>query len=75
MAILEVRNIEKHFGRTNVLKEPPACWRSCAVRWPPTRTATGSSAGISNGSPTARQSKNTHDRTNNKEMYNKFQKF
>ena len=33
---------------------PPACWRSCAVRWPPTRTATGSSASISNGSPTAR---------------------
>ena len=33
---------------------PPACWRSCAVRWPPTRTATGSSADISNGSPTAR---------------------
>ena len=36
-----------------VIHRENGCWRSCAVLWPPTRTATGSSASISNGSPTA----------------------
>ena len=32
---------------------PPACWRHCAPHCPPTRSTTGSSASIWNGSRTA----------------------